>query len=170
MRPPETVPPVKESRRIPLWAWISGGLLALFLLGVLVVSFASTRKTANQELCSGNLRILYMAVRSGDLPDSPGWDKAATGRAFFAFPERWPARQKREFSLYCQVGGTRDDVDYRGPAQSLRLMKDGDPIIADRPGNHGPGEGGNVVLLRGEIYACPESHSLWVRAAQTTSD
>jgi hypothetical protein len=49
-------------------------------------------------------------------------------------------------------------------------MKDGDPIIADRPGNHGPGQGGNVVLLRGEIYACPENHALWSRAAQTTSD
>ena len=159
-----------EPRRIPLWAWLGGALVALFILAVLVVSFASVRKKSNAEMCSGNLRVLYMAVRSGDLPDAPGWDKAATGRAFFAFPDRWPGWQKREFSLYCPVKGTQDDIDYRGPAQSLRRMKDGDPIIADRPGNHGPGRGGNVVLLRGEIYACPETHSLWSRAAQTTAD
>ncbi len=161
---------MKESRGIPLWAWIAGGVAALFLLAVLLVSFASVRRKADYEMCSGNLRVLYMAVRSGDLLDAPGWDKTATGRAFFAFPDRWPGRQKREFSLACPVKGTNDDIDYRGPATSLRQMKDGDPIIADRPGNHGPGEGGNVVMLRGEIYACPESHPLWLRAARTTAD
>ncbi len=157
---------------IPLWAWLGGALVAIFLLGALVVSFASMRKKADFELCSGNLRVLYMAVRSGDLPDAPGWDRAATGRAFFAFPDRWPGRQKRDFAghLLCPVKGTRDDVDYRGPAASLRTMKDDDPIIADRPGNHGPGLGGNVVLLTGQIYACPETHPLWLRAARTTSD
>jgi hypothetical protein len=157
-------------RPIPLWAWLAGGLGAAFILGVLVVSFSSMRKKADFEMCSGNLRILYMSVRSGDLLDAPGWDRAATGRAFFAYPERWPGRQKRSMDLHCPVKGTRDDIDYRGPATSLRQMKDGDPIIADRPGNHGPGAGGNVVLLRGEIYACPEEHPLWLRAAATTAD
>lgn len=157
-------------RPIPLWAWLAGGLAALFILAILVVSFVSMRDKAGYEMCSGNLRVLYMAVRSGDLLDAPGWDKAATGRAFFAFPDRWPGRQKRSMDLHCPVKGTKDDIDYRGPAASLRQMKDGDPIIADRPGNHGPGEGGNVVMLRGEIHACPETHPLWLRAARTTSD
>jgi hypothetical protein len=128
------------------------------------------RKKADHELCAGNLRQLYMAVRSGDLLDSPGWDRAATGRAFFAFPDRWPTRQRRPIDVFCPVKGTRNDVDYRGPVRSLRLMKDGDPIIADRPGNHGPGRGGNVVLIRGDIHACAETDALWLKAAETTGD
>jgi hypothetical protein len=49
-------------------------------------------------------------------------------------------------------------------------MRPDEPIFADRPGNHGPGKGGNVILKTGAISACAENDSLWSAAARSTSD
>ncbi|HZN62187.1 MAG TPA: hypothetical protein VFC90_07255 [Planctomycetota bacterium] len=41
---------------------------------------------------------------------------------------------------------------------------------ADREGNHGPGQGGNVLLKSGDVREASESDPLWVRARETTMD
>jgi len=48
-------------------------------------------------------------------------------------------------------------------------MDRNDPVAADRPGNHGSGEGGNVVLRGGSVKSVPEADPAWVRAASTTT-
>ncbi len=136
----------------------------------LLVSFASMRKASNAQLCAANLRILYMAIRTGELLDSPRWDAAGTGRAFIANGEKWPTVQRRDFDPCCPVKGTRVDIDYRGPALAPRLLKKDDPFLADRPGNHGPEKGGNVVFKDGRIVEAGLADEAWVRAAITTSD
>ena len=60
-------------------------------------------------------------------------------------------------------------IDYRGPASPIRRMDRDDPIVADRPGNHGPGAGGNVVLRSGSVKTVPETDPAWGRAAATTT-
>jgi hypothetical protein len=147
---------------------VSAGVL--FLSAIFLVFFVSMRRDSNEELCRANLTVIGMAIRVGELPSSPKWDKAGTGRAFFANYKEWPSYQKREFDPCCPVKATRKEIDYRGPARVLREIKNEEPMAADRPGNHGPGKGGNVLLKTGACHTVAENHALWAAAAQTTSD
>lgn len=146
------------------------GAGVLVLSALFLVLFVSMRKDSNEELCRANLTIIGIAIRGGDLPSSPKWDAAGTGRAFFAQQEKWPSYQQRSIDVCCPVKGTRKEIDYRGPARPLREIGNGEPIAADRPGNHGPGKGGNVLLKTGQVYTVGDRDPLWAAAARTTSD
>lgn len=142
----------------------------LFLCAIFLVFFVSMKRDSNEELCRANLTIIGIAIRGGELPDSPKWDKVGRGREFFANQPNWPTYQPREIDPFCPVKNTRKDLDYRGPAKALREIGSEEPIVADRIGNHGPGKGGNVLLKTGAVHTVPENHALWAAAARTTSE
>jgi hypothetical protein len=147
---------------------VSAGVL--FLGSIFLVFFVSMKKDSNEELCRVNLTVIGMAIRDGALPSSEKWDAAGRGRMFFANKDKWPRYQQMEFDPCCPVKNTRKEIDYRGPALFLRELKNNEPMAADRPGNHGPGKGGNVLIRTGQVYTVPETHPLWAAAALTTSD
>jgi hypothetical protein len=157
-----------QSRYPAILLAVGAGGVVLSAIGL--VLFVSMRRDSDEELCRANLTIIGMAIRSGELPSSPKWDAAGTGRAFFANPERWPTYQQRPIDVCCPVKGTHREIDYRGPARPLREIQNGEPIASDRPGNHGPKKGGNVLLKTGQVYTVAERDPLWSAAAQTTSD
>jgi hypothetical protein len=47
-------------------------------------------------------------------------------------------------------------------------MVDEDAVGADRPGNHYPGDGGNVLRKSGDIRLVGETDPLWQAAARST--
>ncbi|HEV3029852.1 MAG TPA: hypothetical protein VG457_19890 [Planctomycetota bacterium] len=149
---------------------VAGGTLALSLLAFLLVLFVSMKKDSSEELCRANLTLLGMAIRVGELPNSPKWDGMGRGRDFFRNQEKWPTYQQRELDLFCPVKGTRKECDYRGPAKPLRELQNDEPMAADRVGNHGPDKGGNVLLKTGAVHTVGLRDPLWSVAAQTTSD
>lgn len=153
-----------------LAAVLAGIGTAVLLLAVGLSLYASTRRRSERALCGANLRILYLAVRSGEPLESPRWDPLPPGRAFIAARDAWPTAQKRDFDPCCPVLGERREIDYRGPALPLRRLAPADPLFADRDGNHGPEEGGNVVLKSGALHECGPGERLWLRAAVTTAD
>lgn len=151
--------------------WIVVGVVAaLALTAVGIVAFAGMRRTSNAQLCAANLRVIYMAVRGGELLDSPRWDAVPTGRAFLYHVDKWPAVHKRPFTPCCPVKGTNAEIDYRGPARPPRELSKDDAFLADRPGNHGPEAGGNVVLKDGRLIEAGLGDAAWTRAAATTAD
>ena len=158
------------SRPLPKGPLIAAALALVVVAALVASAWASMRRKSDETLCATRLRTLYIAVRSGELLDSPKWDAAPRGRAFIAFPDRWPGRQARDVEVTCPVKGTNDDIDYRGPALPFRELKNGDPVFADRVGNHGPGKGGNVCAKDGTVTTCGADHALWARAAATTAD
>ena len=159
-----------KARGIPPLAWIVGGVLALGLVGVLASAFVGMKKRSDIEMCAVNLRTIYTAIRAGEHPGSPKWNDAGTGRAFLANSKAWPTHAERPLDLNCPVKGPSAQIDYRGPARVLPLMQTDEPILSDRPGNHGPGEACWVVLKTGALQACLENDPLWAAAARSTSD
>ena len=51
--------------------------------------------------------------------------------------------------------------DYRGPYLPVNRAQIGDPIAADKPGNHGEEEGGNVLRNSGDVQGVGRSDPLW---------
>jgi hypothetical protein len=149
---------------------VAGGVGLAVLVALVVAFFASAKKQADYGQCAANLRLIDRALRTGDLFNSPRWDAAGTGRNFLTRPDLWPTRQHLPYDIACPVKGDTGEVDYRGPARLLRETAAEDPLVADRPGNHGLGRGGNVLLKRGDLFPCAESDPLWNRAGETTSD
>jgi len=160
---------VTDRKPIPvMYLAVAAGVLLVSSL--ILVFFVGVKKDSDEELCRGNLMIIGIAIRGGDLPSSPKWDSVGRGREFFANYENWPTLQKRVFDPCCPVKGTKKEIDYRGPAKPLREIGNDEPMAADRIGNHGPGKGGNILMKTGQVYTVPETHALWSTASQTTSD
>lgn len=149
---------------------LAAGALALFIAALVLVSFVTMKRDSSEELCRANLTVVGMAIRVGDLPSSPKWDKVGTGRDFFRNQPQWPTYQQRDLDLFCPVKNARRECDYRGPAKLLRDIKNDEPIAADRLGNHGPEKGGNVLLKTGAVHTVGLKDALWATAAQTTAD
>jgi len=69
----------------------------------------------------------------------------------------------------CPVRRSTDRrTDYRGPASNANRLADGDPVGADIDGNHGRGEGGNVLRKSGDVQTASADDPMWLRAAVTT--
>ena len=157
-------------RPLPKAPLIAGALALVAVAALVGVQLAAMRSRADVTMCAASLRSLYIAVRSGELLDSPKWEAAGHGRAFIANYKLWPTKQQIDFAPFCPVKAEGTDIDYRGPGLPFPRLKTGDPIFADRVGNHGPGKGGSVCLKDGTVISCGEDHALWARAAVTTAD
>jgi len=115
--------------------------------------------------CSSNLRqlyqlgALYASTHQGKWPD-------ATGSALWlSFAKTSPPLIPSEELevLLCPVRGESElgQCDYLGPSKPVSQLKPGDALAADKPGNHGEGYGGNVLLRDGSIAEYESLHPIW---------
>ncbi|HEU4339633.1 MAG TPA: hypothetical protein VFS19_06155 [Planctomycetota bacterium] len=149
-------------------------VIGIAVLAVAGVSVAGLRRVDRREQCLWNLSRVGMAVIAAEPANAAGWDRIGTGRRFFVDFADWPGPPPFPIDprWFCcpQVGVVEvGRIDYRGPSLPLRGMDRNDPIAADRPGNHGSGEGGNVALRSGSVMSVSELDPAWTRAAATTS-
>ena len=160
-------------------SYIVLAIVGFLLLMLALVAFVSMSKTDRREECRLHLMSVIMTVQSSSPADAEAWDRVATGRRFFSDLAHWPARSPRELdqkTFTCPVLGRSPggldpaNIDYRGPIKSIRNLQTTDVLAADRIGNHGPREGGNVLLRGGDIQAVGEDDVAWAKAATTTSD
>ncbi len=165
----------------------AGGALAL-AFALLVALYAGARTRGQEAYCRNNLRQL------GDLA-ARNWsaiDPQRSGRDF------WQAVREEQYRdvrgkwrpidpdpFVCPVHGSTvskvDDattIDYRGPAKVRAQLKDlpkGEPIGADRPGNHS--SGGFVLRLDTSVEEIPrlierdrDGGPLWQAAGAALKD
>lgn len=138
---------------------------------VFLVMVAAVRKRDRVDECGVNLRHLSMALAS---PQDERWDTQPAGRRFWAEYPRWPVRGTYPLTptvLVCPTRGGKagQDIDYRGPAKSLRLLGPEDAVACDQQGNHGTGRH-NVLLKDGRILQFELRDAGWARAMATTGD
>ena len=161
---------------------------AVAAAAVLAALYVSARHRALVSHCRNNLRHMGgLAARNGAL-----LDPSRTGRAF------WQAVRELEYKtvkgewrplhpdpFICPVYGRTPSrptdplsIDYRGPKKVRERFEDtpkGEPLGADRPGNHG--DGGHVLFLDLSVREMPagvkaagESDAAWAEAARVLTD
>ena len=140
------------------------------LMALLLPAIAKAIREAKTRTCGSNLRQLYSMLHI----------YASKNRGF------WPSEQGEAFWLkyqtttpplidpsmadlyFCPMLGEIRGVgatDYRGPRGRVVDLGDGDPLGADKPGNHGRDEGGNVIRLSGDVQPYALNDSVWMAAA-----
>jgi hypothetical protein len=157
-------------------------IAGLFLLGVpclaalLLPAIARATRNAKVISCVNNQSQLwkmmnnYMVMYGGSRKAMP----STTGGAFWLELSRTspPLVDPSMMDIYeCAVEGgpnAAGTTDYRGPAGNVNTFGDGDPVGADKVGNHGRGEGGNVVRKSGDIQTVSEMDPLWTAAGAKT--
>jgi peptidylprolyl isomerase len=100
-----------------------------------------------------------------------------TGDAFWLklSSPKTPILDPKLFEIYqCPVENVDEGgCDYRGPANNVNKMKDGDPVGADVDGNHGVGRGGNILRKSGDVQTLSLDdrswEALWKAAEKKTS-
>jgi prepilin-type N-terminal cleavage/methylation domain-containing protein len=146
------------------------GILAALLLPAIAAAIYNAKVTK----CGNNLSQLFKMQANyraqygrGDLPTETGgafWLKLNTTTP--------PLIDNTLREIYaCSAKGMPPAVgttDYRGPAVNANTVADGDPLGADKVGNHKPGHGGNVVRMSGDVLVAPDTDPLWVACASKT--
>jgi hypothetical protein len=133
-----------------------GGILVLGILAALLLpAIARATRMARVTSCANNLSQLwrmqnvYMSQFGGRMKSMP--DK--TGAEFWLELNRTQPPLVDDFSLEIYLCPLRDDhdrCDYLGPAVPVSRLPGGDPVGADRPGNHGD-DGGNLLRKSGDV-------------------
>ena len=126
--------------------------------------------------CSSNLKSLWGSqLNYGNQYGRPnGIMPTETGSAFWLKLQKSPKPLIDRYEpFFCplvseEVGPGR--TSYRGPALPLSDHPELDPVGADKEGNHGEGEGGNVITRLGDIRSVEEDDVLWIRAKTTTKE
>ena len=147
-----------------------------FLAALLLPAIARATRNAKATACVNNLAQLWK-MEHGYRVQFGGTAKAMpheTGGAFWikltqTNPPLIDSSLKDIFQ--CPMKGTPNaagTTDYRGPASRVETMSDGDAVGADRIGNHGALEGGNVLRKSGDILTVSDSDPLWRSAGSTT--
>jgi hypothetical protein len=154
---------------------IAAGVIGVAVLAVAGIALAGIRASGRRETCLWNLSRIGLVVVGAEGHKSAGWDAIDPGRRFFLEFADWPGPPSFPIDprwFCCPVVAPADPgrIDYRGPAGPIRRLDRNEPIVADKPGNHGSGEGGNVVLRSGMAKSVTASDPAWTRAAVSTTD
>lgn len=108
--------------------------------------------------CQWNLKTLGESASADSTMGPPTKER---GGAYWETVAR-KAKLKPEL-LSCPLA---PPFKYRGPVSDPATLPPLAPIGADAVGNHGEGEGGNVLLKNGEVRAVREEDPHWKMAAE----
>jgi hypothetical protein len=138
-------------------------ILVIFgvLTAILVPHINRSIRNAQTTACASNLRSLVQASMHYTIRHQPP----------YVFPSDFLDLQKgpkpvitRYEVFFCPLSGEQvrpGYCSYLGPFKGICLADGREIMAAERPGNHGPGEGGNVITKTGDIFYAPASDPVW---------
>ena len=135
-------------------------IVIICILAALVIpAISKAQRNARVIGCLSNLKHLwtmqnnYMVVFGGERQLYP----TETGGDFWLKMKNTdpPLIDSTVLDIFvCGLTGTIAGgvtTDYRGPASNVNNFGDGDPVGADKIGNHGPDSGGNLLRKSGDV-------------------
>jgi prepilin-type N-terminal cleavage/methylation domain-containing protein len=143
------------------------GILASLLLPAIAAAIRAARTTA----CAQNLSQLYKMGHVYATNHKGKWPTETGEALWLRFQTMQPPLLDVDMKevYFCQVKGEPGDVgqtDYRGPAVNVNKAAPGDPIGADKVGNHGESYAGNVLRMAGDVQNVDLGDPLWLQAAE----
>lgn len=143
------------------------GILAALLLPAIAHAIFRARVTDCGSHLSQMYKLgtTYSAAHRGNWPKGQGeelWIQFSQGNAPLIAPNQLDL-------LFCPAKGDEivgDATDYRGPACPFHKVQSGDPVGADKPGNHGYKYGGNVLRSDGGVQEFELDDPYWEQSAQ----
>jgi type II secretory pathway pseudopilin PulG len=161
---------MEERAQFTLRGLVVVTMLIAVVVALVVPSYVRAMRRFERGECRWNLRSLWQSqlnysAQYGRMPE-------ALGSEFFLAQQRTP-RPVRNEVFFCpdtddEIGPGR--TSYRGPALPFDVLSFQDPVVADKEGNHGPGEGGNALNKSGDVGFCEPTDALWIRARTTTRE
>jgi len=143
---------------------VAGTLLGI--LATLLVPLVCPSHCGGRALyCANNLRQLYQLQAVYASTHRGAWLDARGSALWQALAHIDPPlieKDDREL-MCCPIRGESADgqVDYLGPRNALSTLKSSDPLGADKPGNHGEGLQGNVLLKDGSVQELEDLRRVW---------
>jgi len=167
---------MNRTDRLSLAAVIIIILIIVVMIPMGLVSINRSIRRANFTGCASNLRSLWQSQFNyaaqygrpdGAMPEDLGSD-------FWLRLQRTPKPLIDRYEPFiCPISGETPGpgkCSYRGPAFPIRTMAPEDPFAADKEGNHGPGNGGSVLMKTGDCQEVAATDPLWLRARVTTKE
>jgi len=143
------------------------GILAALLLPAIANAIFQARVTD----CANHLSQLYKLGTTYAAAHRGKWPTGQGEELWLQFAKLNPPLVELEHLeiLFCPVKGDEvigDATDYRGPATPVHKLRGGEPLGADKPGNHGYKYGGNVVRMDGSVQGYDLDDPYWEQCAQ----
>jgi hypothetical protein len=146
---------------------VFGTVIVIGILAALLVPSIHGGRCGHEVKCAQHLAqlyklgILYAANHKGQ------WPEPGEGNYWHAFADTTPpyiGPEEREI-LRCPLReeDSERDCGYRGPKVPWSRLQPGDPLAAERPGNHGPGEPVNVLFKDGSVMEVELNDPRWKR-------
>lgn len=144
------------------------------LMALLLPAIVKAIREAHVRSCGNNLKQLYSMLHIYGTKHKGFWPTETGEALWLKFQNMTPPLIDPSMAeiYYCHVLGDIRGVgstDYRGPAGRVVDITDGQPLGADKPGNHGQNEGGNVLRMSGDVQPYNETDDMWVTAAGSLS-
>jgi prepilin-type N-terminal cleavage/methylation domain-containing protein len=142
------------------------GILSSLLIPAIVSSIRTTKITA----CASNQRQLYQLGTVYATSHKGNWPSARGEELWLSLRRMVPPLIEEGHAgvLACPLKGESlgpDETDFRGPALPWSKIGAADPIGADKVGNHGDDDGGNVLLRDGSVQTYEKLDPKWVDLA-----
>jgi hypothetical protein len=137
------------------------GVLSVFLVPHLTLSSDCGPHTA----CPSHLRQLYVIGIVYASTHKDKWPDAIGSALWRSFAEMKPPlidpTDLDVLTCPAKRDGGSGRCDYLGPRKPVSELGPGDPLGGERPGSHGPGEPGRILLKDGTVVEAQEGDPRW---------
>ncbi len=150
-------------------------LVVIVIIGILasllLPAIAHAIRMAHTTACGNNLKQLYSMGTLYSSGHKGQWPLETGEALWLKFQKMQPPLLEADLKeiYFCHVKaepGDLGETDYRGPSGNVNHGKAGDPIGADKVGNHGDGYGGNVLRKAGDVQNLELDDPLWTLCAE----